>query len=232
MLWVALIAAAFTVAMFVLKHWAGAAREAKPRFREADLVRAILHLEPRALEELFALYAREFGPGPARYARRTLGKWRSGEVRPNRRTFERILLRLPRVMSFDLKCEVLRKLREEFCPKDEYRLSVSARGWRDSVAPLVESLVGKSYAAELPKHIERRLKWLAADDMRVARAILAESQARASRDALELLEREFAEIERLVAEAGGRRSRVTHTLRLPAGTITLEVKGVQDGRGG
>ena len=60
--------------------------------------------------------------------------------------------------------------------------------------------------------------------MQAARAILAESQARASRDALELLEREFAAVEGLV-EAAGRRGRVTHTLRLPAGTITLEIKG-------
>ncbi|HEX8503583.1 MAG TPA: hypothetical protein VF659_23570 [Pyrinomonadaceae bacterium] len=199
-----------------------AARAPRP-IRDADVVRVVLGLDPAAADELFGLYAKEFGRGAARYARRTREKWKAGEVRANRRTFERLLVRLPAVMSFDLKCEVLRKLREEFCPKDEYRLSVSTRGWREAVAPLADSLVRKSYAAELPAQIERRLKWLAADDMQVARAILAESQARESRDALALLEREFVEIERLVRE-GGRRSRVTHTIRLPAGTITLEVK--------
>jgi hypothetical protein len=76
----------------------------------------------------------------------------------------------------------------------------------------------------LPVQIERRLKWLAADDMRAAAAILAESQARESRNALELLEHEFESIERLVAESGGR-GRITHTIRLPAGTITLRIKG-------
>ena len=194
------------------------------RIRDADVVRVILGLDPALVDELFDLYAKEFGSGAARYARRTRRKWQAGQVRANRRTFERLLVRLPDVMSFDLKCEVLRKLREEFCPKEDYQLSVGADDWREAVAPLVSTLVEKSYAAELPKQIEKRLKWLAADDMVVARAILAESQARASRNAMELLEHEFEHITRLVAEGGGR-SRVTHTVRLPSGTITLKVKG-------
>lgn len=193
------------------------------RIRDSDVVRVVLGLDPAAVDELFELYAREFGPGAARYARRTRRKWKAGQVRANRQTFERLLVRLPDVMSFDLKCEVLRKLRAEFCPKEHYALRVGAGDWRGAVAPLAESLVRKSCAAKLPKQVERRLKWLAGDDMAAARAILAESQARESRYALELLEREFAEIARLV---GGRRgARVTHTVRLPAGTITLEIRG-------
>jgi hypothetical protein len=217
-----LILAALTVALFRRARVAGPA--AARRISDADVVRVILGLDPAVVDALFELYGREFGRGAARYARRTRRKWQAGQVRANRRTFERLLVRLPDVMSFDLKCEVLRKLREEFCPKEDYRLSVGADDWRGAVAPLVSSLVEKSYAAELPKQIARRLKWLAADDMVVARAILAESQARESRNALELLEREFEDIRQLAAEGGGR-SRVTHTVRLPSGNITLEVKG-------
>jgi hypothetical protein len=187
-------------------------------------VRVILGLDPAVVDELFELYAKEFGQGAARYARRTRRKWQAGQVRANRQTFERLLVRLPALMSFDLKCEVLRRLREEFCPKEDYRLSVGDDDWREAVAPLVNSLVERSYAAELPRQIEKRLKWLAADDMTVARAILAESQARESRNALELLGREFEAIGALVAGGGGR-PRVTHTVRLPSGTITLKVKG-------
>lgn len=205
---------------------AGPAASAARRIRDADVVRVVLGLQPAVVDELFELYAKEFGPGAARYARRTRRKWEAGEVRANRQTFERLLVRLPGVMSFDLKCEVLRKLREEFCPKSHYEVSVGVEGWRESVAPLVDSLVQKSYASELPRQIERRLKWLAADDMRVARAILDESRARESRNALELLEREVPAIARLVeAGGGGRGTRVTHTIRLPPGSITLKIKG-------
>jgi hypothetical protein len=219
-----LILAALTFALFARARVASPAAAAARRIRDADVVRVILGLDPAVMDELFDLYAKEFGRGAARYARRTRLKWQAGQVRANRQTFERLLVRLPAVMSFDLKCEVLRKLRAEFCQKEDYHLSVDADDWREAVAPLVYSLVEKSYAAELPKQVERRLKWLADDDMVVARAILAESQARESRNALELLEREFEEITRLVAEGGGR-SRVTHTVRLPSGTITLKVKG-------
>ena len=190
---------------------------------DADMVKVVLNLEPKALEELFTLYRNEFGAEAARYARRTYNKWRSGEVRPNRQTFNRFLVHLPSVMSFDLKCEVLRELRQEYCAKNDYQLTVDTRSWREDVAPLVEEVVNKSYTAQLPRYVERKLRWLAADDMQLARSILAESQAQESRNALFLLEREFDNIEELLGSTGGR-GEVTHTVRLPLGTITLTVE--------
>ena len=194
-----------------------------PRLRNADLVKVILSLEQETLDDLFRLYAEEFGPGAARYARRTYDKWRTGEVRPSSQTFNRLLVRLPNVMSFDLKCEVLRKLREEYCSKDNYRLTVDTRSWKDALAPLVTDIIDKSYTAELPEHLGRRLRWLSADDMQIARAIVAESQAQESRNAISLLQQEFDNIERLLDTARGR-SRITHTIKLPFGTIRLKIK--------
>jgi hypothetical protein len=201
-------------------------RKEKPliyRRPDADMVKVVLSLEQQTLEDLFALYKREFGPEAARYARRTYSKWKSGEVRPNRQTFNRFLVHLPSVMSFDLKCEVLRKLRQEYCAQADYQLTVDTRGWREDVAPLVEEVVQKAYTAQLPRYVERKLRWLAADDMQLARSILAESQAQESRNALFLLEREFDNIEQLL-RATGARGEVTHTVRLPLGTITLTVE--------
>ncbi len=224
MMWLAIgfIALALIGLARALDRYGRAAPRRRP-LGNADIVRVILGLDPADLDEMFRLYAERFGPGAARYARRTREKWKAGVVRPNRQTFDRLLVRLPAVMSFDLKCEVLRRLREECCAKADYRLTVTTRDWREALAPLVDGLVERAYAAELPEEVERRLKWLAADDMRAARAILAESQARESRNALELLGREFDEIGRLVEEGGGR-AEVTHTLRLPLGTVTLRVK--------
>ena len=190
---------------------------------DADMVKVVLNLDEKSLEDLFGLYRQEFGAEAARYARRTYNKWKSGEVRPNRQTFDRFLVHLPSVMSFDLKCEVLRKLRQEYCAKGDYQLTVDTRSWREDVAPLVEEVVNKSYTAQLPRHVEKKLKWLAADDMQLARALLAESQAQESRNALFLLEREFDNIEQLLRATGGR-GEVTHTVRLPLGTITLTVE--------
>ena len=199
-------------------------RAAAPRPRlNADLVRVVMSLEQRKLDDLFKLYNERFGREAARYARRTSNKWKSGEVRPSKQTFNRFLIRLPEVMSFDLKCELLRKLREEFCAGSHYDLTVSTSDWRDALVPLVTEIIEKSHKAELPKQVEEKLVWLATNDMQIARAILAESQAQESRNSIACLEQEFANIERFLA-GSGRRSRITHTLKLPFGTIKLKIK--------
>jgi len=191
--------------------------------QNAELIRVLLDLEDEPLDDLFKLYKEQFGDSPARYARHTYRKWKAGEVRPNRQTFTRFLLYLPKVMSFDLKCEVLRELREAYCAKDNYKLTVHTDDWRETLAPLVQSTIRKAIDAELPQTLQERLRWLAGDDMQIAREILARSQIRQSLDALSLLGEEFSNIEQLLDNAKGS-GKVTHVLRLPLGTITLKIK--------
>lgn len=194
------------------------------RHRNSDLVKVLLGLEEEKLDKLLELYRQEFGSSAARYARTTYTKWKSGKVRPNRQTFNRFLLHLPNVMSFDLKCEVLRRLRQEYCSTNHYSLTVDPRNWRETLTPLVDGLIEKSYAAELPQHVEERLRWLAANDMRVASAVLTESQVQESKNAMQLLESEFQHLEELFRQTRGR-SEITHIVKLPLGTITLTIKG-------
>ncbi len=189
----------------------------------AKLVRVLLELDDQPREQLFSLYKDQFGASAARYARQTYLKWKSGTVRPNKQTFHRFLINLPQVMSFDLKCEVLRELREEYCAKDHYELTVSTNDWRSTLSPLVEGILRKALSAELPESLQRRLSWLAGDDVAVANAILAESQVRETLNALSMLEKEFSNIEYLLDNAPGKTS-VTHELKLPLGTITLQIK--------
>jgi hypothetical protein len=193
------------------------------KLENAELIKTLLNLEPESLDELFALYRKEFGAGAARYARDTYRKWQAGEVRPNRRTFGRFLVYLPRVMSFDLKCEVLRELREAYCARDNYELTVSTDDWKETLMPLVKDIIARASAAELPVAVKERLKWLADDDMEIARAILTRSETMQTLDALAMLEKEFSNIEQLLDNAG-RRGKVTHALRLPLGTISLKIR--------
>lgn len=196
---------------------------AQPGLHNAELVRVLLNLEEEPLEQLFSLYRQQFGEGPARYARQTYLKWKSGEVRPNKHTFGRFLINLPKVMSFDLKCEVLRELREAYFHKDHYKLSVHTDDWKEKLQPLVQSVMAKGDKAEFPKTLQQKLSWLAEDDAQVANELLDGSQRRQSLDALKHLEEEFSNIESLLDNAGWR-SKVTHTLRLPYGTIALRIK--------
>ncbi len=189
----------------------------------AELIKVLLALEEQPLAELFKLYKKQFGEGAARYARQTYLKWKGGSVRPSKQTFNRFLINLPKVMSFDLKCEVLRELREKYCAQDNYNVTVYTDDWKNTLEPLVKNIINRTNTAELPENLRKRLAWLAEDDMQIANAILARSQTRQSLDALTLLEKEFSSIEQLLHNAGGKR-KITHVVRLPLGTITLRIK--------
>src|SRR5688572_25905448 len=137
------------------------ASKSSVKVHNAELVKTLLNLDKKSFEKLLELYKAEFGSGAARYARKTYRKWKGGKVRPNRQTFDRFLVHLPKVMSYDLKCEVLRHLMEEYCAKDKYQLTVYTDDWEEALEPLVRKIIDKPYAAALPAEIENRLKWLA-----------------------------------------------------------------------
>ena len=219
---VLIIVAAVIIARQIYKRYHGTSRKALVQENPA-IVRALLSLEPKALDDLFTLYRSQFGAGAARYARHTYRKWKTQEVHPSRKTFHRLAFHLPGVMTFDLKCEVLRALRREYCGQSHYELSVGFEDWKEALAPLIASLIQKSYTAELPSEIEQKLTWLAGNDIQIAKAILAASEAQETRDAVALLQSEFEGIELLLAESGGNR-RIVPTLDLPLGTITLNIK--------
>ena len=189
----------------------------------ANLVKVLLELETDQREQLFQLYKDQFGDGAARYARQTYKKWKAGTVKPNKQTFRRFLINLPHVMSFDLKCEVLRELREAYCAKDYYKVTVTTDDWKHTLTPIVESVVKKALTSELPESLRRRLTWLAEDDVATGNDILVESEARQTRNALALLENEFSNIEELLNNARGR-GKVTHNLRLPMGIISIQIE--------
>ena len=100
-----------------------------PTIHNSELIKVLLSVDEKSLAELFKLYKTQFGRGAAYYARRTYKKWKTGKVRPNSQTYQRFLVQLPQAMSYNLKCEVLRKLMQEYCPKDDYRLRVWVNDW-------------------------------------------------------------------------------------------------------
>lgn len=199
------------------------ASEPEPEVRHGKLISVLLGLDEKALEELLALYKKEFGAGAARYARKTHRKWKAGEVRPVRQTFERFLVHLPKVMSYDLKCDVLRAFMEEYAGKDNYELKVYTDDWEEKLTPFVRQIIDKAYTAQLPIEIERKLRWLGDGDMKMAQDILRRSQAEEGRIVVSLLRDEFANIEKLLG-ATRLKPKVTHELKFPYGTITLSIK--------
>lgn len=209
--------------LFGRDRFSSSAKKLSRSQENANLIKVLLELEEGPREQLFNLYRNQFGDNASRYASQTYQKWKAGTVRPNKQTFQRFLVNLPRVMSFELKCEVVRELREAYCAHDRYEASVATDNWKSALTPIINAIIEKALKAELPESLNRRLTWLAEDDVTAAHAILAESQARQSENALALLEKEFSNIEQLLDNARGR-GKVTHVIRLPLGVITVQVR--------
>lgn len=193
------------------------------RYRNSKLVSVLLGLNDDAVRELLDLYKKEFGTGPARYARGTYEKWKTGKVQPAWQTYERFLIHLPRVMTYDLKCDVLRHFMEEYSAKENFELDVYTTDWEEKLTPLVTQLVDKAYTAQLPIEVERKLKWLGDGDMQAAQKLLRASQAEEGRIAVSMLREEFQNIERLLSETTIK-PKVRHVLKFPYGTIDLHIK--------
>lgn len=213
----------FAAAVYILYRFFAKTAAVSKRLHHSELLKTLLGLDETSLDELLKLYRAEFGAGPARYAKRTYSKWKNGDVRPNGQTFRRFMHHLPKVMNFDLKCEVLRHLMEEYCSRTEYSLTVNTDDWERTLTPIVTEMIDKAYTAELPAEIEDQLKWLADGEMLVARDILRRSQIEEGKIAVSKLRSEFEGIEKLLTKLNGR-PRVNHKLELPYGTIDLTVK--------
>ena len=191
---------------------------------DKDVLERFYSLTPDQLSRLFNIYSDSYGDGPAAYARKTYTDWKLGEVRPSAQTINRLLDSLPLVLNFDGKCELLRKLRERHRKPEHHSLKVKANDWKEHVVPLVRTVIQKSYRANLPETVERRLTWLSNGDMQTARAILAHAQALEGAVAVTLLQDEMRNIDNAIANLDGK-GKVTHTIRLPYGNIQLKISG-------
>jgi hypothetical protein len=211
------------IIVFIYFNRAFIANIISPKDSETELIKVLLSLEEDRLNELFRLYKNEFGQGAAYYARRTYLKWKAGKVRPSRQTFKRFFVHLPKVMSYDLKCEVLRRLMQEYCPKEVYNLSVFTDDWEEKLTPLTKTIVNKPYTAALPKLIEEKLQWLAQDEMQTAKDILRNAQIQEGKIAVSMLRQEISNVEILLGNVKGKAS-VRHEINLPYGKINLEIK--------
>lgn len=190
---------------------------------DADILEIFLNLESQTLRQVFEIYTRDYGKSAAHYARRTYTKWQSGSVKPSGQTLERLVSTLPPLLSFDVKCELLRKVRETTRQRETHHLTVDTTNWARKIAPLVSRIVSRAYTAELPESVERRLEWLASGDMQTAKAVLARAEVEEGKIAVALLKQEFQNIESILPSlpSGGK---VMHTIELPYGSICLTIK--------
>lgn len=200
-----------------------AAAENPDRFKNVEIMKVLFGLNEESLNQLFDLYKKNYGAGAARYARKTYKNWKLGKTKPIEQTYLRFVVYLPEVMSYDLKCEVLRRLMIEYAPKNDYEITVNTDDWDESLAPLVNEIIEKTYHSDLPKELREKINWLADGEMQAAQKILRQSQVEESRHSIAMLRSEMQSIAQLLDESN-LRARVSHKLKFPYGTITLNIK--------
>lgn len=205
------------------EKWREKHADEKRNFKDKEILKVLLELDETSLTELLSLYKKQFGAGAARYARKTYLKWQTGKVSPNRQTFERFLLHLPKVMNFDLKCTIVRHLMEKYSAKDRHELTVYINDWEEKLMPLVKQITDKAYTATLPREVEKKLRWLSEGETQAAQEILKKSQIEEGKIIVSMLGEEFQNLEKILAEKR-LKPKVTHELKFPYGTITLNIK--------
>jgi hypothetical protein len=191
---------------------------------DRDVLEKFYALSADQLARLFNIYEDEYGEGAAGYARKVYDEWKAGIVRPSAQTINRLLDHLPKVLNFDGKCELLRKLRERHRKPEHHSIKVKVDDWKSRLVPLVKRIVEKAYTSNLPEIVESRLTWLSSGDMQVARALLSHSQALEGAVAVRLLEHEMQDLEAVLARVHGK-TKITHTIGLPYGNIELKISG-------
>lgn len=191
-----------------------------------DLIEIFFNLTSSQLEELFTIYGRKHGFSSANYARKTYSKWKNNTVKQSRQSIARILVSLPEISDFQIKCTIIKKLRKKYFRKEFYKINIDTNNWVEKVTPLVDEVINKARTIELPEVVERHLFWLANDDMQIANAIIGQIEVEEGKIAVALLKEEFEKIEYLL-ESLPVKATVTHTIILPYGNIELNIKKVK-----
>lgn len=187
-----------------------------------DIRSAFLGLNKNQLLNFLFHYEKKHGLTARLYAEQAFPAWRSGATRMSAQTTERLLQLLPPFLGSDVKCDLIRKLREKHRQASIHTLAVTTTNYREALYPLARAMVGKAYNANLPAAIESRLNWLSDDDAEASKALLAGAEAAATVVTLSKIEEEFGRMHQLLAST--KVKQLNHRIELPYGILNLTVR--------
>lgn len=190
---------------------------------DRDVERLFLSLDSDELDDLFDFYTEEFGASAGNYARKTYPKWKSGSVRMSGEVAERLLNLLPPLLPYDVRFELVKKLRQTNFRKMSRYVGTSPELWVDALLPVIDEVVKHGETANLSEDLKQRLAWLADGDTEAAEKMLSAAIKDESIGRLSYLKSEFQRIDDLLAQLGDHHTSVEHTIELPQGTIRVHI---------
>lgn len=190
---------------------------------DRDVERLFLNLDREDLDELFDYYEEEHGRSAANYARSTYPKWKRGSVQLSGQTAERLLNLLPPLLPFEMRFELVKKLRGANFRKLTRYVNTSPEGWRDALGPVIAEVVGHGSTANIKDGVKQRIAWLADGDVAMAENLLLAAEQDEAITRLAYLNAEFVRLESLIARLGDYQTSVSHVIELPQGSIHVHI---------
>lgn len=190
---------------------------------DKDIEAAFLSLPTRKRNDLFCAYGKRYGPKPEAYARATYAKWRAGQVKMSGQTAERLLQLLPPRLSFDVRFNLIKKLRTRYLRPQIITLSTDLLSWREAVLPAVETIVARAELQNLPDDVTRVAHWLTDADARLAHDLITKIEQEEARARTALLEQEFVRISAMIDHLDHAATSASHTIQIPNGEIRVKI---------
>jgi|SanBayMetagenome_1026888.scaffolds.fasta_scaffold50123_1 hypothetical protein len=187
-----------------------------------DVKQIFLSLPPEKLSLVFRLYGQRYGGGAQSYAQSTYYSWRSGRVRMSGMVAGRLLNLVPPVLDPPQRFELVKKVRSAHLRKERKYISCHPTDWRHTVGPIVAQFIAASQNVQIPPYVLDRVCWLADGDAAAAQRLLAAAEQEEAAVRLHFLEAEFKRIDFMLQNIEATK-RVSHTIELPQGTITVSI---------
>jgi hypothetical protein len=186
--------------------------------------RVYLHfvsLDDRALETFFIRYGVEYGVRAEKYARKTYPKWKAGATNPSDRTVERLVSVVPPFLNSQGRYSILQTILDRHKQYgSSYIIHVNMESPSEGIAELSKALSSMSHhdvLAHLPEHIMQAATWLYADDITVARSMLAKAD-RAENDIIRAQAKKEIELLKRTILSGQVES-ANYSVEMPAGSL-------------
>lgn len=192
---------------------------------DKDIEKAFYSLSSLELDALLIEYGRKYDKSAENYARKTYPKWKSGVIKPNWKTAERLIALLPLRLSKEKRFDLIKKLRQYYVEQKSKweHIRASPENWQEKLIPTIDRFISEIRDLELPKEILKKATWLANGDSLAVQNILSSIDEEEARQRTAYLEAEFKRIEIFVQNIKDTKS-ASHVIKLPQGSITVTIE--------
>lgn len=188
-----------------------------------EITRAFYAMDVRTMDALLQRYGQIYGTKAEDYARKTMPKWRSREVKLSGQTLERLIKLVPFHLSADKRLELLELIlkRHEREPNTQ-RIEINIKNPEEGLAEIDRAMNRIAVTDELayiPGNVMDTAKWLYADDVTTARAMLKKLSSVETRRLKESATREIELLKRTIRS--GQVQSASYTVKTPGGNLVI-----------